>query len=147
MPTHEKLATILKRKGREILSVAPDASVREALSLMASHLVAAVLVMSEGKLIGIVSARDYGWDVVLEGKSSAGVTVREIMSSPVMTVDADADAVEGLAIMTGNQIRHLPVFERDKLIGVVSMQDLAESIIAEQSFAIDQLKRYIGTSA
>jgi CBS domain-containing protein len=118
----------LSRKGHEVCSV-PDAPVRDVLSLMASKGVAGVLVISEGKLVGILSAKDYGQRVVLEGKPSGNVRVQVIMSNPVITVNPDADAAQCLAIMTHHRIRHLPVLDQGKLTGIVSTGDLASAII------------------
>jgi CBS domain-containing protein len=96
---------------------------------MASKGVAGVLVISEGKLVGILSAKDYGQRVVLEGKPSGNVRVQVIMSNPVITVNPDADAAQCLAIMTHHRIRHLPVLDQGKLTGIVSTGDLASAII------------------
>jgi CBS domain-containing protein len=144
MPSFETIASILSRKGHEICSLPPDAPVNDALALMAQKGVAAVLVISEGTPVGIVSAKDYGVKVVLEGRSPRAVRLREIMSSPLITINPDADAAHALAIMTQHHIRHLPVIDKGELAGVVSMGDLASAIISDQAFAIDQLKRYIG---
>jgi CBS domain-containing protein len=146
MPTFEKVATILNRKGNEVLSVSPDSTVHDALAVMAKNRVAAVLILSDGELAGIVSAKDYGTRVILEGKSSRDVKVKEIMSKPVITVGADVNVFDCLKIMTERRIRHLPVVDQGKIAGVVSMGDLSRSIIADQGFAIDQLKKYIGHS-
>jgi CBS domain-containing protein len=143
MPTFETIASILTRKGREVWSLPPEAPVREALALMAQKGISAVLILSGGIPVGIVSAKDYARRVVVEGRSSSSVRVREIMSSPVITINPDEDAASGVAIMTQHHIRHLPVIDEGKLAGVVSMGDLASAIISDQAFAIDQLKRYI----
>jgi CBS domain-containing protein len=144
MPTFETIGSILKRKGYEICSLPPEAPVRDALVVMAQKGISAVLVVSDGKPIGIVSAKDYGRRVVLEGKDSKTVRVREVMSSPVITIEPDADAAHGLEIMTRHNIRHLPVIDKGRLAGVVSMGDLASAIISDQAYAIDHLKEYIG---
>jgi CBS domain-containing protein len=144
MPTFDTIAVILSRKGHEVWSVPPDAPVIDALKVMAKKGVAAVVVISDAMPVGIVSAKDYGRRVVLEGKSSAAIRVREIMSSPVITIEPDADAANAIAIMTRHHIRHLPVIDQGKLSGIVSMGDLASTIIADQAFTIDHLKRYIG---
>jgi CBS domain-containing protein len=112
--------------------------------LMAQNGVAAVLVISDGIPVGIVSAKDFGRRIVLEGRSATAVRVEEIMSSPLITVDAGTDAAEAIAIMTRHHIRHLPVFDQGKLAGIVSMGDLASSVISDQGFAIDHLKRFVG---
>jgi CBS domain-containing protein len=144
MPTFETLGSVLNRKGRALYSVRPDAPVIDALTLMAKKGVAAILVISDGVALGIVSAKDYGRRIVLEGRSSTLVRVEEIMSRSLITIDVDADAALGIAIMTQHHIRHLPVMEGGKLAGVVSMGDLASAIIADQAFTIDHLKKYVG---
>jgi CBS domain-containing protein len=111
---------------------------------MAKKGVAAILVISEGVPLGIVSAKDYARRIVLEGRSSSEVRVEEIMSRSLITVDTDADAALGLAIMTQHHIRHLPVMDGGKLTGIVSMGDLAGAIIADQAFTIEHLKKYVG---
>ena len=144
MPTFETIASILSRKGHEICFLPPDAPVINALAMMALKGVSAVLVISDGTPVGIVSAKDYGRRVVLEGRSPTTVLVQEIMSCPVITIKPEADAVHGIAIMTQHHIRHLPVSDEGKLCGVVSMGDLASAVISDQTIAIDHLKRYIG---
>ena len=114
-----------------------------ALTLMAQKGISAVLIISVGMPVGILSAKDYARRVVVEGRSSRDVRVQEIMSSPVITINPDEDAANAIAIMTQHHIRHLPVIDEGKLAGVVSMGDLASAIISDQAFAIDQLKRYI----
>jgi len=143
MPTFETSGSILNRKGHEIYSLLPDTPVIEPLALMARKRVAAVLVISEGMPLGIVSAKDYGRKIVLEGRSPQDVRLREIMSSPAITVSPDAGAADGLRVMTQHLIRHLPVLDEGKLAGIVSMGDLISAMIIDQAFAIDQLKRYI----
>jgi CBS domain-containing protein len=143
MPTFETIASVMNSKGHKIWSVLPDAPVRHALALMARERIAAVLIVSEGRLLGILSAKDYVRRVVLEGKSQSDIRVREIMTSPVITVKPADDIVHCLEIMTRQRIRHLPVLDEDKLVGVVSMGDLGRAIISDQAFAIDQLKKYI----
>jgi CBS domain-containing protein len=144
MPTFETLGSILNRKGHALYSLPPDAPVIDALVLMAEKGVAAVLVISEGVPVGIVSAKDYGRKIVLEGRSSSEVRVEAIMSRSLITVDIDADAALALAIMTQHHIRHLPVMDGGKLAGIVAMGDLARAIIADQAYTIDHLKKYVG---
>jgi CBS domain-containing protein len=117
--------------------------VHDAIAIMAEKGVAAVLVLAEEKLVGIVSAKDYGSRVVLRGRSAKDTCVQEIMTSPVVTVTPEIDVTECLAIMTRHHIRHLPVFDKGELIGVVSMGDLARAIISDQEFKIDQLMTYV----
>ena len=142
----ESIASVLKKKGHEICSVAPDATVHDALKLMAAKNLAAVLVLSEGTLAGIVSARDYGRKVVLEGKAARDVRVEEIMTTSLITVTPETTVLEALELMTRRQIRHLPVLKDGQLDGVITMADLAKEIISGQAFTIDQLHTYISGS-
>jgi CBS domain-containing protein len=140
----ESIGSVLRHKGHQICSIAPGATVYDAVALMAAKSVSAVLVISEGALVGIVSARDYGSKVILKGKSSNDVRVQEIMTTSLVTVTPATSVLDAMALMTRHHIRHLPVFEHGKLDGVVSMADLVSEIISGQAFAIDQLEKYIG---
>ena len=139
----ESIGSVLKKNGNEISSVAPGATVHEAIALMAAKNVGAVLVISEGTLVGIISIRDFGRKVVLEGKSARDVRVQEIMTSSLITVTPETTVLEAMALMTRHHIRHLPVLERGKLDGIVSMADLVSEVVSGQAFAIDQLQKYI----
>jgi CBS domain-containing protein len=140
----ESIGSVLKKKGHEICSVAPDATVYDALTLMAAKNLAAVLVISEGKLAGIVSARDYGRKVILEGKSAKDVRVQEIMTTSLVTVTPEATVLDAMALMNRHHFRHLPVLKDGTLDGVVTMADLMSEVISGQAFTIDQLHTYIG---
>ena len=140
----ETISSILRNKGRGIYAVAPDATAHDAIAVMAEKGVAAVLVLADGKLAGIVSAKDYGSKVVLRGGSARDSLVQEIMTSPVVTVTLEVTVLECMAIMTRHHIRHLPVYDKGELVGVVSMGDLASAVIADQAFKIDQLMTYVG---
>jgi CBS domain-containing protein len=140
----ERIASILESKGSAIHSVSPDATVYEAIAVMAAKEIAAVLVIEQGSLLGIVSAKDYGTRVVLEGKNGKDVLVREVMTTPVMTVGPDVKIMEAMEIMTTKNIRHLPVLKDDTLVGVVTLADLVCAILADKKFNIDQLMRYVG---
>jgi CBS domain-containing protein len=129
---NETIGSIVKSKGNDICSVAPTATVFDAVSIMAKKGLAAVLVMRDGALIGIVSAKDYRREVVLKGRSWKNVLVQEIMTTPVLTTTPDQNVGSGLAIMTRESIRHLPVLAHGKVVGVVSMADLACSLVSEQ---------------
>jgi CBS domain-containing protein len=139
-----RIASILKNKDHGIYSVAPDATVYDAIAIMAEKGVAAVLVLAEGSLAGIVSAKDYGSKVVLRGRSAKDTRVQEIMTTPVVTVTPDVTVTECIGIMTRCHIRHLPVFDRGELVGVVSLGDLARAVISDQAFKIEQLMTYVG---
>lgn len=141
----ESIGSVLRKKGHEICSVAPDATVYDAIALMAAKNVAAVLVISQGSLVGIISARDYGRKVVLEGKSSRDVRVQEIMTTSVVTITPETTVLDAMALMTRHHFRHLPVLKEGKLDGVVSMGDLVSEVISGQAFTIDQLRKYITT--
>lgn len=139
----ENVHLILKNKGSQIWSLAPDATVYEAISTMAEKNVGALLVVSEGKLVGIISERDYARKVILKDKSSRKTLVGDIMTSPVITVTPGHTVDECMQIMTDNRIRHLPVLEGEKLVGAISIGDLVKAIISTQAETILQLDNYI----
>lgn len=134
---------LLEIKGNEIFAVAPDAPVLEAIRLMAERRVGALLVMKGERLAGIVSERDYARKIILQGRSSAQTAVSEIMSSPPVTVGTDTDVFECMRLCTHSRIRHLPVVDDDKVIGVISIGDLVKAVIDAQAEQIEQLQRYI----
>lgn len=134
---------LLERKGSEVWSTSPDASVYEALQLLAEKNIGALVVLRDGGLVGVVSERDYARKVDLHGKTSVKTPVKEIMTEEVIMVGSESSVEEAMALMTDKRIRHLPVVEGDKIVGVVSIGDLVKAIIADQEFTIDQLERYI----
>jgi CBS domain-containing protein len=134
---------LLKHKGRVIHSVPPDAPVLEAIRLMAEHGVGALLVMQGEELQGVVSERDYARKVILKGRSSNETAVREIMSSPVLTVRADQTVHDCMRIMSEHRIRHLPVVDDQGVIGVLSIGDLVRAVVEEQQRTIADLEQYI----
>ena len=139
----KKVRDILEVKGRDVWSIGPDASVFDALKLMAERDVGALVVLDGGNLVGIISERDYARKIVLLGRTSPTTQVKEIMTSHVACVDPEKNVDECMAMVTEKRIRHLPVLENGKLIGLISIGDLVKSIITEQQFIIEQLERYI----
>ena len=135
---------ILKSKpSNSVHTVGPDASVFDALKLMADKNVGALLVMEGERIVGIVSERDYARKVALMARVSRDTPVREIMTSNVLYASPSQTGDECMAVMTENHLRHLPVIDNGKLIGLVSIGDLVKNIISEQKFIIDQLEHYI----
>ena len=134
---------LLDRKGRAIFSVQPQVPVLEAIRAMADHHVGALLVMQGEALAGIVSERDYARKVILCGRSSADTPVRDIMTTAVITVQPDASVQDCMQLMTDRRVRHLPVTEGSRVVGMVSIGDLVKAVIAEQQQQIEQLDNYI----
>lgn len=134
---------ILKVKGAQVHHINPEASVLDALKVMAEHNIGALVVLDRGQLIGIVSERDYARKIVLKGRTSLATPVREIMSSTVVCARTDQSVAECMAVMTTKALRHLPVLEHKKVVGLISIGDLVKSIIADQTFTIEQLAHYI----
>jgi CBS domain-containing protein len=134
---------LLDAKGHEVWTIGPDASVYEALTLMADKDVGALLVLEAGKLVGIISERDYARKVILKGKFSKDTLVSEIMSTRLVYVRPEQTVQECMALMTDRHIRHLPVLAGDELVGLVSIGDLVKAIISEQQFLIQNLQDYI----
>ena len=137
------LKQLLEAKGRDVYSIAPDALVFDALKLMADKGVGALIVMEGGRIAGILSERDYARKVILHGKSSHDIQVRDIMTSKIITVHPGQTVEECMGLMTEKRIRHLPVTEGERLIGVLSIGDLVKEVIAEQRRTIEQLESYI----
>ena len=135
---------ILKTKGSEVSCVSPDIMVREALRIMAEKNIGAIVVMDMDKLVGIFSERDYARKIVLKDKSSKTTPISEIMTSDdLITVKPGTSIDDCMVLMTDRRIRHLPVVENDKLLGVISIGDLVKHIIEDQKITIENLQNYI----
>jgi CBS domain-containing protein len=134
---------LLRAKGGHIFSVEPTDSVLQAIEMMATRHVGALLVMSQGRLIGIISERDYARKVILKKRSSHDTPVGDIMTSPAVTVTPSDTVHHCMQLMTERRFRHLPVMESDRVVGMLSIGDLVKAVIEEQSAQIEQLERYI----
>jgi CBS domain-containing protein len=140
---HDSVERILRNKGSVVYAIAPTATVYEALEKLAENDVGALLVMDGQNLVGLLSERDYARKVILKGYSSMDLTVSEIMSSPVVTVDPTSTVDDCMHCMTDQRCRHLPVLSEGKVVGVVSIGDLVNWIINVQDMTIHQLEDYI----
>ncbi len=138
---------ILDSKGHDVLTVRPDDTVLQALELMASKNVGAVIVTENDAPVGIFTERDYARNVILKGRSSSNTPIRDIMVPDVIFVKPEQTVDECMAIMSEKRFRHLPVMQDGKLAGIVSIGDLVKTIIDEQAFTIQQLQGYIGGNA
>ena len=134
---------LLEGKGGRIYTIAPDAPVLEAIKSMAEHRIGALLVMRGEQLLGVVSERDYARKVILQGRSSAQTAVADIMRGDPLTVGPQTDVLDCMRLCTDSRVRHLPVVDGGKLVGVVSIGDLVKAVISEQGAQIEQLQRYI----
>jgi CBS domain-containing protein len=143
MKTVAQLLGLKARHNQNVHTIAPDQMVLEALRIMAERNVGALPVVENGRVIGVISERDYARKMVLQGRSSAGTPVRAIMSSPVVMVDSRQSIEACMGIMTDSHLRHLPVVENEKLLGLLSIGDLVKAAITEQADLILQLERYI----
>ncbi len=139
----ETIRQILNKKGNQIFSVTPETTVYDTLKLMADKNIGAVLVLEEGKLVGIMSERDYARKVVLKGKFSKEIPVNDIMSPNVICIDPDQTIINTKAVMIQKRIRHLPVMEQENLVGIVSIGDIVNAVLDEHKLMIDQLVTYI----
>lgn len=143
MGTAITVGQVLKSKGYGYHGIGPDAAAYDGLALMEEKNVGALLVVENGKLIGVFSERDYARKVILKGKSSKNTTVRELMSGPPISVKPETSLRECMVLMTNNRVRHLPVIGNDTLLGVVSIGDVVHAIITEQESTIEELEEYI----
>ena len=134
---------LLDNKGHDVVSVPPDASVYTAIALMAEKSIGAVLVVDNGKVVGVLSERDYARKVILQDRSSKTTPVRDIMTTKVITGTPQQSVHDCMTLMTEKRIRHLPIMDGDRLQGMISIGDLVKAIIADQQFVIRQLETYI----
>jgi len=134
---------LLDNKGRHIISIAPDASVFDAIKIMAEKAVGSLVVMEDDELLGIITERDYARKVIVKGRSSETTTVAEIMTVDVLTASCSESVNDCMEVMSEKKIRHLPVVEDKRVIGMISIGDLVEAIIADQQEEIEQLGQYI----
>ncbi|HEY4093106.1 MAG TPA: CBS domain-containing protein [Luteibacter sp.] len=141
----QQVKHLLGTKGREVYAVAPDASVYEAVRQMADKNVGALVVLKGSELVGIISERDYARKVILKDRSSRDTPVADIMTASVITVATDATVDECMRLCTDGRLRHLPVVDGDRVVGVVSIGDLVKATISEQKETINQLEAYITT--
>ena len=136
---------LLDRKGREIIAIAEDASVLDAIKMLADRSIGSLLVMDGDSLRGIVTERDYARKVIIKGRSSKSTQVREIMTTEVYTAKIDQTVDDCMTVMTEKRIRHLPVVENGEVVGLISIGDLVQAIIADQQAEIEQLAQYISS--
>ena len=136
---------LLEAKAPEVFAIGPDEPVIDAIRLMAEKRIGAVVVMQEGRLVGILSERDYARKIVLQGRSSKDTPVRDIMTSDVISVGLNDTADRCMQLVTDKRIRHLPVLDGGNVLGVVSIGDLVKAVIEDQQLELDQLQRYIAS--
>lgn len=140
----DTVSSVLRHKGSKVVSIAPDASVYEAISAMAENSIGALVVMANQELVGMLSERDYARKVVLQSRSSKDARVRDIMSSPVITITPDDTVEHCMRLMSDKRIRHLPVVDGTAVVGVVSIGDLVRWLVSSQGETIQYLQQYIG---
>ena len=134
---------VLAQKGRDVHVVHPDATVFDALKLMAENNIGSLAVLENGTLVGLITERHYAREIVLKGRTSSVTRVRDIMSTKVIFARPDQTVEECMATMTAKAVRHLPVLENGHLVGLISIGDMVKSVIGDQKFTIEQLEHYI----
>ena len=137
------VSDILNTKDGKIQSISPKATVYEALEKMSEKEIGALVVMENKKVVGIISERDYARKIILQGKTSKQTLVKEVMSSNLFSVTPDTSVEDAMVLMTGKHVRHLPVFEKTKFVGIISIGDVLKLIISNKDFLINQLSDYI----
>ena len=143
MDSSTRVEQLLTDKGREVYTISPDATVLEALQKLAEHNIGALPVTEGGQRVGIFSERDYARKVILRGRASRDTSVRDSMTPDVVSVTPGDDMAFCMQLMTDKRIRHLPVLEDGRLIGLISVGDVVKAVMAEQKFMIEQLESYI----
>ena len=138
---------LLNKKGKEIHSISPDATVFDAIKLMSELGVGALLVLEGSRLVGVISERDYTRKVILKGRSSSSTVVQDIMTKKVICLSPENNIDECMALMNENQIRHLPIVEKGEVVGVVTIMDVIKNILQEKEFIIEQMEHYIAGDA
>ena len=134
---------MLDQKGHHVHFIHPDASVFDALKMMAENNIGSLVVLEDGKLVGVITERHYAREIVLKGRTSLGTLVRDIMSTKVIYARPDQSVEECMAVMTARAVRHLPVLEGARIVGIVSIGDMVKSVIDDQKFIIEQLEHFI----
>jgi CBS domain-containing protein len=134
---------VLDQKGHDVHCIQPDASVFDALKMMAENNIGSLVVLENGKLVGLITERHYARGIVLKGRTSLGTLVRDIMSVKPICARPDQSVEECMAVMTAKAVRHLPVVEGGRLVGIVSIGDMVKSVIGDQKFIIEQLEHFI----
>ena len=134
---------VLDQKGHHVHFIHPDASVFDALKMMAENNIGSLVVLEDGKLVGVITERHYAREIALKGRTSPGTLVRDIMSTKVIYTRPDQSVEECMAVMTARAVRHLPVLEGGRLVGIVSIGDMVKSVISDQKFIIEQLEHFI----
>ena len=141
----QTIKQLLEKKSSEILTIDPNSSVYDAIKSMADHHIGSLIVMQNERLVGIITERDYSRKIILKGKSSANTAVKDIMTTNVLCTNPGQTVEEAMALMTDKRVRHLPVVENDKVLGIISIGDLVKAIISEQEHIIKQLEHYINS--
>jgi CBS domain-containing protein len=139
------MTQILSGKGSQVWSISPDATVFAGLTLMAQKNIGALLIVEGDRPVGIMSERDYARKVILEGRSSRETSIRAVMTTRLVAARPTDSVEHGLALMTRERVRHLPIVDGDRVLGLVSIGDLVKATIDQQQFTIEQLERYITT--
>ncbi len=138
-----RVRDILNAKDGKIQSISPKATVYEALEKMSEKEIGALVVMENKKVVGIISERDYARKIILQGKTSKKTLVKEVMSTNLFSVTPDTSVEDAMILMTGKHVRHLPVFEKNKFVGIISIGDVVKLVISHKDFLINQLSDYI----